>query len=446
MSDLEGSINTDLSNAERFATRYNNKLAYCDQIGWLEWDDQRWARSNHAHIVAAKRTAIGIYSEADNPSLPKETRDTIVAWAKTSESQQRLFAMAKLAESDRRIRVDHAKLDANPMLLNVKNGVVDLRDNTLKSHLPELYLTKLANARYNKAATCPLWLDFLDRIFAGNQRLIKFIQRSVGYSLTGDASEKIFFLVYGSTDTGKSTFINTIQKLLGDYALTTPAATFMTKNGNTASNDIARLMGARFVCAIESEANQRMATAVVKAMTGKDKLAARFLFKEYFDFVPQFKTWLATNHKPKINSEDDAMWRRVKLIPFEVQIPQSEQDAHFTEKLAAEIDGILMWALEGCADWQRNGLQVPDEIVSATREYQAEQDTIAQAFDECFISKRGCVTKSSDLYLKYSDWCYQNHETPEKQNTFGRWLTDHGFASEKQGGGQAVRKGIALLA
>lgn len=312
---------TDLGNARRFARQHGEDLRYCYPLRtWFAWDGARWARDGGAVVMSrAKESVRSLYGDAAGHPDPT-ARVAIAGWAKKSEHEARLRAMIFLAQSESGISLPVERLDTDGFAFNVRNGTLDLRTGRLRPHGRADLLTKLANVDYRPDASCPTFEQFLSRIFGGNARGIGFLQRAVGYSLTGDTSEQVFFLLWGSGANGKTTFLKTIFGLLGDYAISTRPETFMVKGPDAIPNDVARLRGARFVIAVEADQGQRLAESLVKQATGSDVMTARFMRAEYFDFVPAFKIFLATNHKPIIRGTDLAMWRRVRLIPFTVTI------------------------------------------------------------------------------------------------------------------------------
>ena len=251
----------------------------------------------------------------------------------------------------------------------------------------EHFITKLAPVNFEPDAACPRWLEFLSRIMDGNEQLIDFLQRAVGYALTGETSEQCLFIFYGSGANGKSTFLQTMSYVLGDYSMSTPTETLLVKRRGAIPNDVARLKGARFVIACEADAENRLAESLIKQMTGGDTISARFLHQEWFDFEPTHKVFFGTNHKPVIKGTDYAIWRRIRLVPFEITIPEGERDKNLPEKLKAEADGILAWAVQGCLVWQQQGLGVPEEVKAATDSYREEMDILGEFLkDRCRLS------------------------------------------------------------
>jgi putative DNA primase/helicase len=360
--------------------------------------------------------------------------------------QGRITSMISLARSELTIPVTPDQLDRDPWLLNVANGTLDLRTGKLREHRRTDLITKLAPVAYDPNAGCPTWMQFLEKVMGGDGELIAFLQRVVGYSLTGDTREQALFVLYGTGANGKSTFLATIGDLLGDYAKATPTDTLLVKPGSEGPrNDVARLKGARFVSAVEAEGGKRLAEALVKQITGGDRISARFLYGEYFEFRPEFKIFLAVNHKPVIKSTDHAIWRRIKLIPFTVTIPNTAQDKTLPAKLRAEAPGILGWAVEGCLEWQRNGLGFPTAVVQATDAYRAEMDVFAAFLNESTIARAGAQTPSSELYAAYLEWTEEaGVRFPITKQEFGVRLKERGFIDRKGSHGTRVWRGIAL--
>jgi putative DNA primase/helicase len=377
----------------------------------------------------------------------EEERDAFLAHLIKSESWRSITAMLNLAKSDPAIAIRPGDLDADPWLLTVSNGTLDLRTGKLRPHEQRDLITKLAPAVFEPEASCDNWLAFLDLVMNGRANLVAFLQRAFGYCLTGITSDKAMFILYGASgDNGKSTMIDVIQRLLGDYAMRTPTDTFLKKRDGGIPNDIAKLKGARFVWASENERGSRLSEALIKEMTGSDKMSARFMRGEFFEFYPEFKPWLATNHKPQVRG-DRALWNRLKLIPFDVSIPKEQQKPRH-EVMAmfhAEFPGILRWAVEGCLEWRRNGLGVPEEVVEATREYEAEQDTFAMFLEEKCVQASNARALSLTLYREYKSWAEQYGETPVSHKTFASFMSERGFAKTKTMKG-ALYAGVGLRA
>ena len=433
---------SDLGNAERLSHHCGDQLCYCHVWKkWLVWDSTRWAVDETGRVKQmAKETVRKIYDEAKN-SEDDNKRQAIAKHAITSESKGRIDAMVSLAKSE--LPVHPSQFDKDRLLLNCKNGTIDLSTGELLPHNKDDFITKIAPVYYNKDATCPQWESFLARIMDNNQDLIKFLQRAVGYSLTGNVSEQCLFLFWGAGANGKSTFLRTIGNLLGDYSQHTATETLLVKKKGAIPNDIARMKGARFVTASEAEAEHKLAENLIKQMTGDDIISARFLHQEFFEFEPEYKIFLGTNNKPIIKGNDYAIWRRIKLVPFEISIPPEERDRDLFNKLKNELSGILNWAIEGCLEWQQFGLGTPAEVTAATEEYRNEMDLLNDFLTECCTESPDEKVPSKDLYQAYSNWCEQNGEFQLKQNWFGRKLKEKGFTS-KQLGAKRVRYWIGL--
>jgi putative DNA primase/helicase len=403
---------TDYGNAERLVNQHHDSIRYCPQLGWLTWDGRHWCVDETGEVERrAKLTVRSIYLEAANCE-ENDVRERLSEWAHRSEAAGRLKAMIDLVRSEPGVAIAQKDLDRDPWLLNVANGTIDLKTGTLREHRREDFITRTIEVDYDPAAECTLWEFFLEKITGGNKSLARFIQKYAGYSLTGVNSEQCFCILYGTGSNGKSTLLKVLGGLLGDYARHTPTETLLVKRGDQISNDIARLAGARMVTAIESEGGRRMAEALIKQLTGGDKIAARFLHREFFEFEPNFKLWLASNHKPRIKGSDNAIWRRIHLIPFEVMIPENERDRDLGEKLRSERPGILRWAVEGCKLWREEGLAAPATVKAATNQYREESDIVASFIEECCVLGEGCTVKKAGLYASYAEWCKNSGEGP----------------------------------
>ncbi len=265
------------------------------------------------------------------------------------------------------------------------------------------------------------------------EELRRFVQRATGYSATGDTSEQCMFINHGGGNNGKSTFQEALGAALGDYAMRTPTETLMVRRSGGIPNDVARLKGARFVTASETEEGRRLAESLVKDLTGQDTISARFMRAEWFDFKPTHKLWLATNHRPEIRGTDNAIWRRIRLVPWSVVVPPAERDRKLPEKLRAELPGILAWVVRGCLEWRREGLGESEEVRNATAEYQAEQDVLATFIEERCVVTPNASAAATPLYHAYQAWCEDAGERVETQKRFGRRLAERGFEREKAG-------------
>jgi len=427
---------TDFGNAERFAAQHREKVRYCHSWGrWLVWSGEHWQVDEVGAIrQLAKETARSMYAEAAQTS-DDDWRKRLARHARDCESAAKISSFLTLAQTEPGIAMRSGDFDKDPWLLTVINGTLDLRTGKLISHSRGHLITKLAPVNFSGTATCPLWLTFLDRVMGGSLELISYLQKLTGYTLTGDTREKNLPVLYGIGDNGKTIFTATIGQMLGDYAQETPVDSLMIKRGEAIPNDIARLKGARLVTASEGERGQRLAESLIKRLTGGDKISARFLHQEWFEFTPEFKIWLSTNHKPVIRGSDNAIWNRIHLIPFEVFIPKAEQIPRtvLLERLRGEWPGILKWAVEGCILWQKEGLDKPEEVERATDSYRCEMDILGGFIADCCILNPLAKCKIADLYGEYEKWCSENREEPVTKRTFSSILQERGLKQARVG-------------
>lgn len=425
---------TDLTNGELFAHEYKDKVRYCMAWKkWLIWDGNTWRPDDCGEIFALSKDFIrGLYLRVAR-TKDHERATELAKHLIKSESLRRRQALIESASLERSVRITPLDVDRENFLLNVRNGTINLTDGKLYEPAQAAYITKCAAVNYKRRSPCDTWNLFLMRIMDGNTQLLRFLQKAVGWAITGDMSEQVMFILYGSGANGKSTFLNTLMEIMGDYAMSTPTATFMNKHGEGISNDIARLRGTRFVTTVEAEEGKRMSEPLIKQITGQDVMTARFLYGEYFDFLPTFKIFMATNHKPVIKGNDHGIWRRIKLVPFTVTIPYEERDPNLMQKLRAEREGILNWMVDGCLLWQKERLGEPEAIRIATGEYQEEMDEIGMFIQECCIldTTGHLRVVSSVLYKGYLDWCERNSERSYGQRMFGIHLQNMGVKKDR---------------
>lgn len=418
---------TDVWSAGLFLEKYGDKIKYCDSLGgWFIWDDTRWERDEKFQILKlAKNTAKQMYQMA------KATNDKFLfKHAVRSESEARLKAMINLVRSEG-VAARSEDFDKDLFLLNCKNGTLNLETSELKPHSKDDFITRRVELDYRGDADCPEWRRFLMTIFQGDTQLIDFMQRAVGYSLSGSTKEQCIFILYGVGMNGKSTFLKHIFRILGDYAINTPATTLMEKYNDSIPNDVARLKGTRFVTALESGKSKALAEAQIKALTGDDPISARYLHREYFDFFATFKIFFATNHKPNISGTDKGIWRRIITIPFERVIQPKERDPKLDEKLSAEYEGILKWSVEGFQIWQKQGLGRPDKVVAATNEYQEESDLIGNYIEERCVLGQDCKVQSGVILKDVQQWAKDNGLRYINRNEFIDYMKKRGFVKDR---------------
>jgi putative DNA primase/helicase len=435
----------DTFNGIRLAERYGHKIRFVAGAGWYIYDGKRWVRDEKDEIIElASETVRSYYIEAADPDLPDSDRRKLVDWARTSGNMPRLEQMVKRASSRPNIVVTAAELDADPSLLNAQNGTVDLRTGELLEHDPKHLITKIAPVNYVQGAVSELWSGFLDEVFEGDQDIIAFMQRFVGYCLSGDISDPAFLIAHGTGSNAKSTFFNTVQYVMGDYSDSAAANTFLRKDRSGINNDVAGLMGVRFVLTSETAQGERLDLVLVKQVTGGDSIKARFLNKEYFTFKPQMKIAMVTNNKPEIDEAGNAMWRRVHLVPFTASF-LGREDPEMPNKLKQAGEAILAWGVQGFMAFMAAGkhLNPPDKVKAATQAYREEQDTLAQFFDDRCTLGPNEKAQSALLYKAYEDWCNDNGVRRLGDKEFANQLQAHGY-SKKKSDGKMVWRGISL--
>ncbi len=409
---LAPDFDSDLGNARRFVDRYGSDFRFCYAWRkWLHFGAGRW-RADEAGAVnrAAKDVARRMLHEAADVQ-DIERRKHAVKWAVGSQSDRQINAMLSLARSEPGIPILVDELDTNGWLLNCSNGTVDLRTGALHKHNRRQLITKSTAAEYAPNASCPTWNRFLDEVFEGDDELIGFVRRAAGYSLTGETSERVLFVLHGMGANGKSTLIESLLDVVGDYGLKSPAETLMEQRPGGVPNDVARLRGARLVVASESEDGRAFASARVKELTGgSDTITARHMRSEWFEFKPQFSLWFATNHLPEARGDDAAFFDRLRLIPFNRRFGADERDKDLPKRLLEEAPGILAWCVCGALEWQREGLNEPDAVRLATGEYRSDSDAVGRFLDDRALLSAEYRVSASDLRGAYEKWCTENGE------------------------------------
>lgn len=416
----------DTGNAQRFVDLFGDKVRYCyTDKRWLWYDGRKWCTDMTGAVkrladkaVACMSAELKVYEQTD----ADEGTDMAKAFEKhMKSSRSNKSKNAMLNEVMHHVPILPSQLDRYKAALNTPGGVIDLKSGALAPHDPKNYFTKITAVEYSENADCPRWTAFLDDIFGGDKDLIRYVQKAVGYSLTGATSEQCAFFLYGTGRNGKSTFIDIIRDIFGDYAANIQPETIMARsNQSTAINsDIARLKGARLVTSVEPNEGVRINEGLLKQLTGDDTVTARKLYGDEFEFKPEFKLWMATNHKPVIRGTDTGIWRRIHMIPFTCVIPEGKVDRRLKYKLSAELTGIFRWAVEGCLLWQKEGLKMPRAVLEEVREYRREMDVIS-AFveDKCTVGK-GLSVQSSALYAAYLRWADSGNEYKMSNTKFG---------------------------
>lgn len=447
--DVKKFSTSDLGNAERLHYEHGHNIRQCEESGkWHFYESGKWAEKEKDNEVRqlgfSMMKEISAELKKIAQGLDEREYEKAKRYAESFESKSKISAMLDLFRSLPGVPVNINSLDKDRYLFNAKNCTIDLRTGKPAQHNRAHLITKQSPVAYDPDAKCPLWMKFLSRVMDNDRESISFLQRFIGYCLTGDTSEESMVILYGTGQNGKSKFVGAIRDLLADYARSTPFSTFTTNKKSEIPNDLASLKGARFVEASEPDAGVRLSESVIKISTGNDMISARFLYGEFFDFYPQFKLCLVTNHKPVIYGQDFGIWRRVNLVPFSVTIPPEERDKNLSEKLKAELPGILNWAIAGCLEWQKQGLNPPEKISAATADYKEEMDTLSGFFADCCIIHADMKAGIGDLYKAYGQWCEDNSEKPAKKRTFTSMMAERKFT---QGKIKSFRfwRGIGLL-
>lgn len=429
---------SDLGNARRLVDDHGHDLRYAPQLGtWLAWDGRRWAEDVTGEADRrAKAVVDGFYTQLATLA-GEESRKKLAAHWMRSQAAPRLEAMVRLARTEPGVPVTVAELDADPWLLNTETGAIDLRTGEITCGERRLLVTKLASITVDPAAQCPTWRWFLDWAMRGDEQLVGFLQRAVGYSLTGSVGEQCLFFLHGSGENGKSTFLNVLQRLAGDYALAAEADLLLATTHERHSTGIADLVGRRLVVVQETDDGRRLAEATVKQLTGGDTIRARRMRQDNFEFRPTHKLWMAANHRPMVRGTDHGIWRRIRMVPFEAAVAPGERDPGLLDRLLTELPGILNWALEGARQWLADGLRPPDAVLQATQEYRTEQDHVGRfVADICTLAPTVCVS-AKDLRTAYEAWCEENGERAWSAKAMAPQLVDRGCERVQAGRSKA---------
>lgn len=481
-AELAGLLRNDVGNSERLRRRFGADLLHVQDVGWHVWTGKRWSLERGAieAQLAAHKTAVAIFREAaaieakrprprDGETLEAFARRLEAdGWERLAEEPDHRFIgriddlWTKRVEAHRKfanasgnagkleamqseaapyLTRAAAEMDADPWRFNVDNGTLLLRPESaggveLQEHRREDLITRISPVAYNPEAACPEFQKFLARVLP-DPAVRVFMQRFLGYALTGDCSEQVLVLMHGMGANGKGTLVEAVQHVMGDYAMTIPFATLLQderKRGSEATPDIARLPGARLVTAAEPDMGAKFSEGLVKQLTGQDVVTARHLNHGFFEFVPQFKLVLSFNHKPQVRGQDEGIWRRFLLVPFEVVIPPRERDLKLRQKLKAEAPGILNWLLDGLRLWLERGLEIPDAVRAATEQYREDSDPLGQFLGVAVRRPApGYSVTAKLLYGAYCGWCRKNAVDPVHQTLFGRLLAERGFRKDKAG-------------
>lgn len=430
----------DVLAGRAFAKLNRDSILWAAQAGrWLRWDGQRWVWCACAEEMAtAKQVADRILAHVVKLyAAEPERHKRRLHFAIGLQNIRRLEAMIELTKSEPGMAVGHmSELDAAAWQLGCRNGVINLRTGALLQAAPEMRITRQIAAEYQPEATCSRWLEFLDSIFAHDTATVEFIQRALGYTLTGVTTEEVLFICFGSGANGKSVFANVLSTVIADYSQMAPQSllTVRREGDSGPRNDVARLCGARLVQINELNQGDRLDEQIVKMLAGREMLSARFLHKEYFDFWPTAKPWLRTNHRPIITGEDDGIWRRIMLIPFRRKFAEHERDPWLESKLLEERDGILAWMVAGCLDWQRNGLKPSPLVKRESATYRKESDLLGEFLDEKTKPDPNEKVQQSRLFEHWRSWCEESGIRYGSKVSFTRKLAERGYLESKSNG------------
>jgi putative DNA primase/helicase len=416
------------------ARRHAESLRYVAAWSrWLRWSGRHWAPDDTLFAFDLARKLCRSFTEQPKAPIARLTSAKTVA------------SVVTLARADRRLAATVDQWDADPWQVNTPGGVVDLRTGKLRAAEPTDYMTKITGCA--PGGDCPRWRKFLARVTDGDADLQDFLKRLVGYALTGCTQEHGLFFLYGLGANGKSVFIVTVSGILGQYHRTTPIETFTASNVDRHPTELADLRGARLVSAVETEEGRRWAESKIKSLTGGDKISARFMRQDFFEFTPQFKLLIAGNHKPGLRSVDEAIRRRFHLVPFSVIIPAAERDSQLTEKLQREWPGILQWAIDGCLEWQRVGLRPPKAVTAATEAYLEAEDALVTWMDECGERDPSAWQSRTQLYASWIGWAEKNGEYAGSRKRFLQNLETRGLTPARSPGHKSARgfRGLRLF-
>ncbi len=446
-SKVEKNHFTDLGNANKFAEYFGGIVRFDHKKKrWLIWQEPRWrpdvdGKIYRLAIASVKRQ----YKEAEKIQ-DDDKRKAVIQWTIKCENKTKLEAACEIAKNLDPITDSGEKWDQNTMLLSCPNGIVNLTTSTLRPGKAEDLITMTTGINYNPHAVCPLWKQFLNETFDGNQELINYIHKAIGYSLTGRMDEQVVFFCYGVGANGKSVFISVLQKIFGDYGHNVPFSTFQNQGARGNTNDLAALELKRWVVSSEALGGKRLDETVVKNISGGDPVTARYLFKEFGTFIPHCKIWFFVNHKPVVKDDSHGFWRRVRLIPFTHTVEKAKQNKKLASKLQTEAEGILAWLIEGALLWQKEGLTpIPKAVEDATAEYQRDSDTLADFIYEKCVVNNDAQVQANELWIAYKLW-EDGQGLPEKEKLgskgfYGRIGEKYKKVATKKG---KIYKGIYL--
>lgn len=434
---------SDRGNALRFVEAFGDGFRNVAELGWHHWDGIRWRRDTFGEPTWKAGELMEEGYRTELRAAGEKARST--KHFLRSQSSGRLAAMVSIAATHPQLRCEPKTLDADPWLLNTPTGTLDLASGDLHPHDRTQLITKVTSAGYDPDADCPTWYRFLDEVFSGDADLINWLQRAVGYSLTGFVDEQVLFFLHGSGANGKSTLTNVLAQLLGDYATVVEPDVMLSTPWGTAPTGIAELQGRRLVLTAEVNEGRKWDEATVKRLVSTDDIVARRLYRDYFTFHPSHKLWFSANHLPRVRGTDEGIWRRIQLVPFRRTFTPAERDPNLARTLAGELPGILTWAVVGATIWKERGLGTSPAITAATTAYRAAEDQIGRWLEDQLQVGEHLSIAATALRKNYESWCEANGEYAQRQRDVAAELQRRGFDTERTNA-ERRWKGIGLPA
>jgi len=438
-ASIDWSVPGDVRNAKFFAEKSKGSLAYIhDRKRWMRWENSRWAMCHNGEEIELAKNACRAILAAAGQELSKdpEKGQKLVREAAQAHLAPRIRSMVDLAKSDPALAVSSSMLDADPFLLGVGNGVVDLRTGMLAPNAPGLYVFRHCDADFTPSAQCPRFLTFFDEVFDGDQATITAVQRLLGYSLVGLGREEIIIFCVGYGANGKSIFGNVTSAIIGEYAKVAPSSLLAARRADDHGprSDLAMLQGARMVSINELPAGMQLDEQMVKQLAGREPISARHLYGDFFTYQPRFTPWVRTNHKPIVKGEDDGIWRRIVILPFRRKFAENEQDPALEGKLLNERDGILRWMVEGAQKYLKHGIQLSPAMKREQAQYRKDSDMLGEFLEECTTINAGDRVEQSKLFLNWTMWCAQNGVQHGSKKAFTQRVAERGFATTRSNG------------
>lgn len=429
-------------NASILAQHLRGRAFFTDGLGWLWFDGKRFVKGEAPVKEFARKLFRDCLAESARESDNQRRMRLAIWYSKTLDNAQ-LEKALKLCETDERTCAEVGEFDSNPVLFNCANGTLNLKTGELQPHSPTDKITKLSPVEYKPGAAMFDWLEFIERVVPDSETRA-FLQRAAGYTLTGLTIEHALFWLHGVGRNGKSTFVETLAYVLGDYATGADFQTFTERRGDSIG-DMTGWAGARMIASAEHDKGRRVNESLLKNITGGDKFRVRLLYRDAFDIHPQFKLWASFNDKPIISGTDEGIWRRIRLIPFDVTIPENEVDPNLPERLKRYADGILRWMVEGCAAWREQGLGLAPAVQRATSAYRGESDIFTAWLEECCVTHSNAKQTAGELFASYERWAAGNAERVMNRREFSDRLKRAGFENDKGAKGVRLWKGVGLI-